>query len=273
MNMKKNPLRFRFPDNRTRALIMSYDDGSEHDRRLVEIFNEFKIRGTFNLNSGKLDEEGHLRTDEIRDLFRYHEVASHSLTHSHLNELDSDDMEQEILEDRVNLERITHRPVRGLAYPYGAYHSGMIPLLSQLGIDYARTATPSYNFDIPSNVYIWPPTCHHNQARQFSETFLKEESDKLQIQIIFGHSYQLDGFMTEETDKNWDFMHDYCKWISVHDEIWFITHLELYDYIAACRSVKFNPSKNILINFADIPVYGMIGSEFVELDPGMTIKL
>ncbi|MCX7658361.1 MAG: polysaccharide deacetylase, partial [Oscillospiraceae bacterium] len=33
-----------FPEGKTKALTMSYDDGPVFDRRLVEIFNKYGIR-------------------------------------------------------------------------------------------------------------------------------------------------------------------------------------------------------------------------------------
>ena len=42
-----------FPGGKHKALTMSYDDGKLQDRRLVEIFNRYGIRGTFNLMAGK----------------------------------------------------------------------------------------------------------------------------------------------------------------------------------------------------------------------------
>ena len=48
----------RFPGGKRFALTMSYDDGQIHDRRLVEIFNRYGIRGTFHLNSASLPTYG-----------------------------------------------------------------------------------------------------------------------------------------------------------------------------------------------------------------------
>lgn len=35
-----------------KALTFSYDDGIEQDRKLVEIFNRYGMKATFNLNTG-----------------------------------------------------------------------------------------------------------------------------------------------------------------------------------------------------------------------------
>ena len=43
-----------FPGGRHKVLTMSFDDGRVEDRRLVELFNRYGVRGTFNLNAGLL---------------------------------------------------------------------------------------------------------------------------------------------------------------------------------------------------------------------------
>ena len=43
-----------FPGGRTKALTFSYDDGVIADRRLIEIFRENGLKGTFNLNGASL---------------------------------------------------------------------------------------------------------------------------------------------------------------------------------------------------------------------------
>ncbi len=43
----------RFPGGRKKALTLSYDDGVEQDRRLMQIMDAHGLKGTFNLNSGE----------------------------------------------------------------------------------------------------------------------------------------------------------------------------------------------------------------------------
>ena len=39
-----------FPGGKHKVLTFSYDDGRQEDRRLVEIFNRYGMKGTFNIN-------------------------------------------------------------------------------------------------------------------------------------------------------------------------------------------------------------------------------
>ena len=41
----------RFPEGREKALTFSYDDGVLADRKLIEIFDRYGLKGTFNLNN------------------------------------------------------------------------------------------------------------------------------------------------------------------------------------------------------------------------------
>ncbi|MBP5252678.1 MAG: polysaccharide deacetylase family protein, partial [Lachnospiraceae bacterium] len=76
-----------FPEGRFKALTMSYDDGRTQDRRLVELFNKYGIKGTFHLNSGWMDPELVEMRKEAVSLYEGHEIATHSLTHPTLSRL------------------------------------------------------------------------------------------------------------------------------------------------------------------------------------------
>lgn len=47
-------MKFLYPNGLEKALTFSYDDGRVFDRKLVEIFNRYGVKGTFHLNSGTL---------------------------------------------------------------------------------------------------------------------------------------------------------------------------------------------------------------------------
>ena len=50
-------MKYIYPDGKPKALTFSYDDGEHYDRRLVGIFNEYGLKGTFHLNSGNLGKQ------------------------------------------------------------------------------------------------------------------------------------------------------------------------------------------------------------------------
>ena len=79
-----------------KALTFSYDDGVTQDKRLIELFNKYNMKATFNLNSERLGEERYLvredvrinhtkiKPEDVRHVYAGHEVAVHTLTHPNL---------------------------------------------------------------------------------------------------------------------------------------------------------------------------------------------
>ena len=63
-----------FPGGKHKVLTMSYDDGKIYDRRLVALFNQYDIRGTFHINgNGLFGEMGPLPRipfEEIKELYK-----------------------------------------------------------------------------------------------------------------------------------------------------------------------------------------------------------
>ena len=85
---------------KNKAVTFSFDDGVVQDRRFVGILNKYGLKGTFNLNSAKLGyhsagrevngrtvDYSKVEPYEIRELYRGHEIASHTLGHPDLTEL------------------------------------------------------------------------------------------------------------------------------------------------------------------------------------------
>ena len=76
-------------DGKSKVLTFSYDDGVVQDIRLVNIFNKYGLKATFNINSGcYLPEDvtreklrGRLKRSEAITLYKDsgHEVAVHGL--------------------------------------------------------------------------------------------------------------------------------------------------------------------------------------------------
>ncbi|HEX9025374.1 MAG TPA: polysaccharide deacetylase family protein, partial [Clostridium sp.] len=99
-----------FKGGRKKALTLSYDDGVTQDKRLVSIFNKYALKATFNLNSGIQSEKNYwinkgktirrMNIEDIEEVYKGHEIAIHSLSHPHLEDLPKEMLITEIFEDR-----------------------------------------------------------------------------------------------------------------------------------------------------------------------------
>ena len=217
-----------------KALTFSYDDGVEQDRKLLEIFNKFGLKSTFNLNSGMQSYANvwehpkgllihRMNTEGLKELYQGHEIAAHCLTHADLPKYDEDTIRNEILEDKKNLEERFGQPVVGMAYPFGTYNDTVVDIARACGIRYSRTVERTGNFGLPEEPLTLKPTCHHNDAdvMDLIDRFLASDSEEPQLFYLWGHSYEFD------VDQNWDRMEEILKKLSGHDEIFYGTNREV----------------------------------------------
>ena len=233
-----------FPGGKHKALTMSYDDGRTQDRRLVEIFNQNGIRGTFNLNSGLWERNDRIDPAEIPTLYAGHEVACHTVTHPTIARCPLPEVAREVLDDKAWLEQKTGYPVRGLAYPNGSLSEEITRLLPACGIRYARVVGSSESFALPENPYRWQATCHHNhRLLELGEEFLGLfKKQYLYLMYVWGHSYEFDN------NNNWDVIESFCKMMGGKEDIWYCTNIEYMDCMDAFGRLQFAADNSFVYN-------------------------
>lgn len=210
-----------------KAVTFSYDDAPFQDRRLVEIFNKYSLKCTFNVNSG-LFGQGHrtIMPEEMPSLYKGHEIAVHTITHPHLELMENeDDIVREIEDDRLRLSEIMGYDIVGMAYPFGTYNDKVVELMAtKTGVKYSRTVKATLNFEPQTDLLRFHPTCHHKSDRLFelAKEFIEMKPDKPQIFYIWGHSYEFD-----REDGQWERMEEFCKLISGHDDIFYGNNTEI----------------------------------------------
>lgn len=256
----------RFPLGQTKALVMSYDDGSEHDRRLVSIFNRYEIKASFHLNSGTLGSPHRVSPDEIQSLYAGHEVSCHTVNHPDLTALSDAAIRDEVTRDRRTLESLVGKPVRGLAYPYGTFDERVVGVLTTLDIAYARTTLTTMGFDLPDDFLALTTTCHHNQALDVIDRFLgHSESSEPLLMYVWGHSYEFDGFMSSDGKKDWQYIEDCCRVIWEQDSVHCMTTIELVDYLGAARRLDYSVPGRMLSNPTDISLWIEFQGQSIEI--------
>lgn len=259
-----------FPEGKFKVLTMSYDDGKLEDRKLIEIFNKYHIKGTFHINSGVLDMDIRIHEDEIPKLYEGHEIACHTLTHPTIAREPLSVVAHEVLQDRINLERISGKLVQGLSYPNGSYSKEIENLLPALGIRYSRIVGDSDGFELPTNLYEWKATCHHNHnllalGKEFTELNKKQY---LYMMYVWGHSYEF------TRDQNWELMEEFCKMVGDRDDIWYATNIEYVDYMEAAKRLRFAADGTFAYNPNATSVWITVDNDLIyEIKAGETRML
>lgn len=256
-----------FPGGKHKVLTMSYDDGQKFDRPLIEIFNKYGIKGTFHLNDLENDDRK-IKFDEVKELYKGHEVSCHTLYHPTIERCPLDQVVQQIIENRKQLEAACGYPVRGMSYPNGSYNKDIINLLPACGIEYCRVVGNTDDFGFPENFLEWTSTCHHSHnLMQNAERFANlHKTQYLYMMYVWGHSYEFD------RDNIWDKIEEFCKYIGGRDDIWYATNIEIVDYMNAAKNLKFTANGDMVYNPSAIPVWISVDEKKYKIDGGATVS-
>ena len=273
----------RYPEGRAKAVTFSYDDGCPQDKRLAALFDRFGVKGTFNFTA-----RPHHTKEEIHELFlaKGHEIAVHGAQHRANGNNRIVDGIRDVLDCRLVLEGLTDRIIRGMAYPDsgirlmgrpGNTYEKIKNYLEELDIVYARTVGEDHSFELPSDFHTWFPTLHHGDPRIFDwidEFFAIDTSIKAyhsrrtpRLFYIWGHSYEFD------RDNNWEHMEKVLEKISGHDEVWYATNMEIYEYVKAYESLEYSADGFHVYNPTLIPVWIDIGGDVYRIGSGESVRI
>ena len=273
-----------YPGGVRRAVTFSYDDGCMDDLRLAEIFDRYKLKGTFNINSHRLVSGGGLGVEDINNLIsRGHEIAVHGKFHKANGITGIAQGIRDVLDCREELEQYTGKLIRGMAYPdtgitnfaNGTTYNDVRTYLSQLGIVYSRTLGGDNNsFLLPADWYAWMPTCHHEKSDifKFIDEFLSLDLENNysalrhpRLFYIWGHAYEF------SCNNNWDRIEKICELLGNRDDIWYATNIEIYEYVNAYNSLIWSANGNMVYNPTLTDVWFIDENKRYKVPSGETI--
>lgn len=281
-------LEMKFPGWRGKVVTLSYDDGTVHDIKMVEILDKYGLKASFHLNAAQFFPEdgvrerfdGRMKLSEAKKLYigSGHEVAAHGLNHAPLAILNDTEILYEVMEDRKCLEKEFGVLVKGFAYPYGSVGASSAEILKACGIRYARCSGRSGNFAFPpANWLQIHSTCHH-KAENLMELARKFVESKLTVYrnmmfFMYGHSYEFN------REDNWDILENFAAYIGGREDIWYATPGEIWAYHNAFEALERSADGHIIHNPTNQTVYVIVhGSPAHEgeklcLEPGRTVVL
>ena len=233
-------------NGKNKFITFSYDDGVTQDKRLIEIFNKYNLKATFNINSELLGQPGSLvrngvrinhtknNPEDVKYIYDGHEVAVHTLTHPNLvNIEDEKEVLLQVEQDRVNLSELVGYEVEGMAYPCGGKNCDdrvADIIKNNTIIKYARTIDTTKSFELFGDLYQYKGTVYHHEdwdlLFDMGKKFLDLQTDTPKIFYIWGHAYEFDIY-----PKRWNLFDEFCKMISNRSDIFYGTNKEVFSEI------------------------------------------
>ena len=114
---------------------LTFDDGLIDHYKVSKLLESYNMRGTFYVNSGRLNIKGRMSTPQLNDMYNMgHEITGHTINHLDLSTLSDDNRVLEICNDRANIEQIVPGTlVESFAFPFSKTFNGSSSVLQNCG--------------------------------------------------------------------------------------------------------------------------------------------
>jgi peptidoglycan/xylan/chitin deacetylase (PgdA/CDA1 family) len=135
------------------TVVLTFDDGFRTALTdVAPLLERLSVRGTFYVSPGLFGEQHTqvsgdqgrlLNADEAKALVEAGmELGSHTMSHPDLRKLSDQDLASELEESKAAIEKITGRPCRTFAYPYGLYDDRVTEATAAAGYELAFAWLP-----------------------------------------------------------------------------------------------------------------------------------
>ncbi len=211
-----------------KLFVFTYDDGTVHDQKMIEILNRYGVSATFNLNSGLRDFVWHTEGKAIyrldlsknKTLYDGHEVAVHTVTHPFLTELSDEALYKEVVEDQKELSDIFGYTVETMGVPFDQCTDAIVEKIRNFNvIKYLRIPTRNSAFELPKDPMKIPITIEHTNPRvdQVIDRFIELRPNSLKLFVLAGHAYDF------YVNNNWDWLEKTVKKLVAAESIKIVT--------------------------------------------------
>lgn len=128
-------------------ILISFDDGtlSQYEHALP-ILQEYGFKAIFFIMTITIGKKGYMGTAEIKDISgRGNQIGCHTWDHHKVTGYTTKDWNKQLIEATALLEKITGKPIKYFAYPYGVWNHAAVEHLASNGYVAAFQLYSKYN--------------------------------------------------------------------------------------------------------------------------------
>lgn len=206
-----------------RIVVLSFDDGTIYDKGFIELLDKYHLSATLNLNSG-LDDYVWYYEDKFKierltlkdnvELYKNHEVASHTFKHQMLTELSKDEIIYEVNEDIKRLSKTFNRKIESFAIPFDQYTEEIVQIIknncpvSNIRVsEFADRPVPLDRYHIGINA-LYDDVDIYEKLERFSKNTYSNS-----LFVIAGHAYEF------EVKNDWGKIEALLKYLADNKDI------------------------------------------------------
>lgn len=139
----------------SKSAVLTFDDGyRDFYFNAFPILKKYQTKGTIYLISNFLDRRDFLTVAQVKEMLSSGliEVGSHTLNHGYLKKGKLDYVTNEVVQSKVNLEKLFDIKVETFAYPYGGFDDQAVKVVKEASYSAAVSTLPGV-FQSDDNLY------------------------------------------------------------------------------------------------------------------------
>lgn len=214
-------------------ITSSWDDGHRNDIRVCEILRKYQAKGTFFIYpenyvfytkdpAAALKKDPFLITphDAFVATYQGFEIGAHGFQHPDMRKLKPEELWFQLTESKRVLEEWFKQPVKGMAYPGGAYNAEVEAAVKKAGYVYARTVENAPTVFPAADPYALKVSLHVNSPQFWAEFERVKAAGG--VFYLWGHSYEF------RTEDDWKVFEEKVAKLSTDPAVKWVTNLELF---------------------------------------------
>ena len=119
----------------SRSVVITFDDGYRDNLKAVKILERFNFPATIFLIVNRIDKEGYLTQEDIKEILKNTkvEIGSHTFSHKYLPSLGRKELEKEIRLSKERLEELFGVKIDTISYPVGGFNKEVLKIVKEAG--------------------------------------------------------------------------------------------------------------------------------------------
>ena len=119
----------------SKPIMLTFDDTDDDQYQVaVPEMKKYGFKGVFFIMTVSLGRPNYMTADQVKELSDAgHVIGSHTWDHHNVKKYEGKDWQVQIEKPLAQLEKITGKPIRYFAYPFGLWNEAAIPQLKQRG--------------------------------------------------------------------------------------------------------------------------------------------
>ena len=119
-----------------KPVMISFDDGCDEQFPVTnEILEPLNFKAAFFIMTVSVNRPNFMTSEQIRELAnKGHSIGLHTWDHHNVKKYTGDDWVKQVEKPKLQLEKITGRPIQFFAYPFGLWNEAAVPELKLRGL-------------------------------------------------------------------------------------------------------------------------------------------